>query len=76
MLWCVYWLMLIDNLSISSHNRKDTGFTHIIEYFEREADGTMDKLSNSKLSMEELRYLQGRHSVSKEFLDRIDNMSK
>lgn len=58
------------------HLLQDTGFTHIIEYFEREADGTMDKLSNSKLSMEELRYLQGRHSVSKEFLDRVDNMSK
>lgn len=58
------------------HLLQDEGFTHIMEYFEREADSTMDRLSNSKLSMEELRYLQGRHSVSKEFLDWVDTMGK
>jgi len=58
------------------HLLQDQGFTRVIEYREREADATMDRLSDSKLSMEELRYLQGRHSVSKEFLDWVDNMGK
>jgi hypothetical protein len=58
------------------HLLQDEGFTRVIEYREREADATMDRLSDSKLSMEELRYLQGRHSVSKEFLDWVDNMGK